>query len=266
MKKAENPVATLKDAKKLKLDARTKLIMIVLISTISVLSRDIIFLGGAFLIALVVDICLKVDLLVAVKRMRHLLSLIIFIAIVQSLFMRTGQKLVYIGNVTFVTTGGLLAGGEFVLRMSIIILAGLIATTSENREMVDGMIKMKLPYEFAFMVSVALRFIPLFREEFTNRLNAIAMRGIDIKKIGIGKRIKVYTYMLSPTVTSTVIRSRELAVAMESKAFRAYKKRSMLRVMTMHWYDWALIVFFILLSAAFLYFNYTIGGTVIKLI
>lgn len=249
----------------MKLDARTKLIMLVLISTISVLSADLVFLAAAFGFALILDIALKVNLLIAVKRIRHLLSLIVFIAIVQSLTTRTGQALVVIGKAQLITVGGLLQGAEFVLRMSIIILAGLIAATSDNREMVDGMIKLKLPYEFAFMVSVALRFIPLFREEFSNRMNAIAMRGIEVKKLDLVRKLKVYTYMLSPTITSTVIKSRDLAVSMEARGFRAYKSRTMLRQMKMRTLDWCMIIFVLCFSAVFLYFNYTVGGTFIMI-
>lgn len=247
----------------MRLDARVKLFVIMVFTTLSVLSKDIIFLSGLFVLNIIVDIIMRIDLMLAVRRMRHFLSLIVFIAIVQSLTVKGGTPLIHIGSVNFVTTRGLLFSGEFILRMGIIILAGLIAATSDNREMTDALIKLKLPYEFAFMVSVALRFIPLFRDEFSNRINAIALRGIDMKKLGFRKKIKVYTYLISPTVSGSIIRSRELAVAMQARAFRAYQARTMLREMRMRLLDWAVLVLFAGIAATFLYFNYTVGGTII---
>lgn len=171
----------------MKTDPRVKLLMIVLLTTLAVLAKDIGYLAIVVAFALILDLCFRIDILNAFKRIKHLISLLVFIAIVQSLTVKGGTVLIHVKNVNLLTTRGIQFSLEFILRMSIIIFAGLIASTTDGREMTDGLLKMHMPYELAFMSSIALRFLPVFREEFSSRMNAISMRGVDIKKLRLKK-------------------------------------------------------------------------------
>ncbi|MBG0765864.1 MAG: hypothetical protein H0S78_13530, partial [Tissierellales bacterium] len=46
------------------------------------------------------------------------------------------------------------------------ITSGVIITTSRDREMIQGIVQFGLPYEFAFMTAVGIKFMPLLVEEF----------------------------------------------------------------------------------------------------
>ncbi|NCA67356.1 MAG: energy-coupling factor transporter transmembrane protein EcfT [Clostridia bacterium] len=246
----------------MKLDPRIKLLLIAMLTSLAVFAKDIVYLGAVALTALLLDIMLRANILDALKRIRHFLSLIVFIAVVQSLTVKSGKSIVSIGNFTFISSAGLLNGAEFALRMGIIILASIIATTEKGRGMTDALIKLKLPYEIAFMVSVTIRFIPMFREEFASRLTALKLRGINIKKLNICKKVKVYTYLLSPTVAGSIIKSRELANAMEARAFRAYPQRTMLRDLRLKFIDYAVIISVIAYVALFAAVSIKIGGII----
>lgn len=244
----------------MKLDPRTKIVFIICMTTLSVIAKDAVYLGIIVLVSLTLDIVLQINLFVAIKRIKYLLTLIIFIAIMQSIFTKGGTKIVYIKDFVFISSKGIISGIEFALRMIIIILASLIATSSKPNEMIDGLIKLKLPYELAFMSNITLRFIPIFRDEFINRLNAIAMRGIEIKKLSFAKKLRVYVYLLTPTITGTMIKSKYLAKSIESRAFRAYKKRAMLRTLKLKYYDYIAIILVLSFVAIFLYFMITKGA------
>jgi energy-coupling factor transport system permease protein len=112
------------------------------------------------------------------------------------------------------------------------------------------------------MSGIALRFIPVFREEFTQRLNAIAMRGIVIKKLPFIKKIKLYGYLISPTVASCFVRSEELSRSMVSRGFRASKNRTMFREMKFTARDACLTALAILAAASYLYCMYRFGTLV----
>ncbi len=246
----------------MKTDPRVKLLIIVLLTTLAVLAKDVAYLSVIVFAALIVTLCLKVDILSAFKRIRHFVWLLIFIAIVQSLTIKGGTVLLHIGNLNLLTTRGIQFALEFILRMSIIVLAGLIATTAEGREMTEGLLLMRMPYELAFMSSIALRFLPVLREEFSSRMNAISMRGIDIKKLGLIKKIKVYAYLISPTVSGCIIRSGELSKSLLSRGFRAEKKRTMLKEFKMSAQDWAIVIVALLLTACYLAAMY-VHGTIV---
>jgi len=89
---------------------------------------------------------------------------------------------------------------------------------------------MKVPYEIAFMVSIAVRFLPIFRNEMIDMVTALQLRGIDLKKLGYREKIKVYQYLLLPITTNSILMAKELATAMEMRGFRAYAQRTSYRV------------------------------------
>ncbi|NLT18544.1 MAG: energy-coupling factor transporter transmembrane protein EcfT [Clostridiales bacterium] len=246
----------------MKIDPRVKLIYILLLTSLAILAKDIIYISTIVLVSIVVNICLKTDIIKAIKRISFYVSFIIFITLVQSMAVKGGTPLIYIGTFVFVSTTGIIFAVEFLLRMLVIILSGIIATSTDGREMADGMQKMGIPYEFVFMSGIALRFFPIFSDEFRARLNAITMRGINIKKLPFRKKIKLYVYLLAPTISGCILRSEQLAVSIEARGFRALEHRTMFRELKMRPIDWVVLVIGLVLAGGFLFCNYYIGSFV----
>ncbi len=213
----------------MKFDPRTKILIVALISTLSVLMDNALLLACLLVVDLILGIMMKVNFPAFFRRAKHLLIVIITLTFIQSVFNREGVALLNVGGFAVLTDYGLNMGLKFILRMSIIISSALIIGTSSIREMTDGLIRIKIPYELAFMTGMALRFLPEFRKDFSDRLTALKLRGVDTASFSLKKKIKIYTYLLTPAVSSGILRSRMLAISMESRAFRAYKRRTMLR-------------------------------------
>lgn len=246
----------------MRLDPRVKLIAILLFSTLAVLATDVVYLSIAVFLVIIFNALLKNNPLPSLKKLRGLISLILFISILQSIFIKGGKPLIYIKSFTLLSTKGLLFGAEFLLRMTIIIFSGLIAMSSSPREMVDGMIKLHIPYELAFMTTLSINYLPALKNEFTTRLNAITLRGIELKKLSLPKKIKLFSYLLSPVLSGCVLKSKDLSLALLSKAFGAGRKRTMLRELKLTFTDWLVIIVLNLASGVYLYFMYTLGGII----
>lgn len=245
-----------------KIDPRVKILFIVILTSLAVLAKDVVYLSIVLFFAIIINLCLRVDLIQGIKRIRHFFSIIIFITIVQSLTVKGGITLINIENVNILTTKGMFFALEFLLRMMIIVFSGTISFSTDGREMADGLLKLHLPYEFVFMSSITLRFLPIFREEFSSRINAISIRGINIKKLKLMKKIKLYSYLIAPTITGCIIRSEDLAISAHSRGFRADRHRTMYREFKMGIVDWFLIVVALALCGAFLFFNYYYGAII----
>jgi energy-coupling factor transport system permease protein len=99
----------------------------------------------------------------------------------------------------------------------------------------------RVPYEFAFAFTTAVRFVPVLAEEAQTIMDAQKARGLELEKGGILKRIRNYVPVLIPLIVSAIRRSLELAEAMESRAWGATKKRSNLYALKLHWGDFALL-------------------------
>jgi energy-coupling factor transport system permease protein len=84
-------------------------------------------------------------------------------------------------------------------------------------------------HEFAFMMSMALRFIPLLWEETEKIKKAQMARGVRFEQGNLFKRIKHYIPILVPLLVSIFRRSEELAMAMEARCYRGGTGRTSIR-------------------------------------
>ncbi|HZX47212.1 MAG TPA: energy-coupling factor transporter transmembrane component T [Clostridia bacterium] len=238
------------------LDPRSKLVLVLCLSTLGVFIQDIWVLTAVISISMVLSAASGSRLFALVKKFRRILWLFVAIAIIQSIFSPSGRVLVNLGGIKLITVGGLYKGVAMVLRMSIVMVSATIMATSNYREIVQGLVQWRIPYEIAFMVSVAIRFLPLLTEEIKNVVTAVQLRGIELDKIPVRQRLKVYSYLIMPVVSGAVIKSRELATTMETRAFRAYPKRTSYMVLTMQRADYAVIIISIAVSILTLMFYF----------
>jgi energy-coupling factor transport system permease protein len=99
----------------------------------------------------------------------------------------------------------------------------------------------RVPYEFAFAFTTAVRFVPVLAEEAQTIMDAQKARGLELEKGSLLKRIRNYIPVLIPLIVSAIRRSLELAEAMESRAWGATKKRTNLYLLKLHRGDVVLI-------------------------
>ncbi|MEM3579293.1 MAG: energy-coupling factor transporter transmembrane component T [Candidatus Bathyarchaeia archaeon] len=117
----------------------------------------------------------------------------------------------------------------------------------------------RVPYEFCFAFTTAVRFVPVLAEEAQTIMDAQKARGLELEKGNFLKRVRNYIPILIPLIVSAIRRSLELAEAMESRAWGATKKRTNLYVLKLRREDYlfAVITVGILATAIFirLYFH-----------
>ncbi|MCL1977973.1 MAG: energy-coupling factor transporter transmembrane protein EcfT [Candidatus Bathyarchaeota archaeon] len=99
----------------------------------------------------------------------------------------------------------------------------------------------RVPYEFAFAFTTAVRFVPVLAEEAQTIMDAQKARGLELEKGSLLKRIRNYIPILIPLIVSAIRRSLELAEAMESRAWGATKKRTNLYLLKLHKGDYILL-------------------------
>ncbi|MGI6732758.1 MAG: energy-coupling factor transporter transmembrane component T family protein [Anaerovoracaceae bacterium] len=222
-------------------DPRTKLVLIVCLSSMAVFMNHLILLGALFLISLLLLLLFRVNVKGVWKRTRALLVIVVFIALAQSLFGQGGQALITLGRLELLTTGGLILAGEFILRMLIIFTSACILTTCGSRDVIQGLVQWKLPYEIAFMAALGIRFIPVFGDEFRDARTAIQLRGIDIKALRLKQKIEVYASLFQPVVAGALIKSRALSLSMEMRGFRSFPNRVSYRVLRLKSLDFVIM-------------------------
>jgi len=105
----------------------------------------------------------------------------------------------------------------------------------------------RVPYEFCFAFTTAVRFVPVLAEEAQTIMDAQKSRGLELERGNFLKRIRNYIPILIPLIVSAIRRSLELAEAMESRAWGATKKRTNLYMLKLRRTDYALAFISILM-------------------
>lgn len=234
------------------LDPRTKLFIIACVSSSAVIINDWVCLTVLFLLSILLLLMSGINPVILVQKTRLLFYMVIFIALMQSIFGPSGRYLVELGSVKLLTTGGLIMAVEFILRMAIIIASAGILSTSSSRQIIQGLVQLKLPYEIAFMASMGITFLPVFAQEFQDAVIAVQLRGIDFRKLSLTQKMEVISSLFQPVAAGAIIKARAIAMSLEMRAFRAYPTRTSYLVLKYQGCDYAVMTGIALVTAVLL--------------
>lgn len=209
-----------------KIDPRVRLLIIICITTLAIIYQSTIYMLVLSLLSILLTMVLKGDLGLVARRLKKIIYLLVSISVVQVIFVRTGFVVLNIDNFVLVYSDGLFRGLNSAMRFFIIICSAAIVTGDSSRRMTASLSAMNIPYSFVFMLMTALRFIPIFTSSFSDAMTAIRLRGVEPKKIKMGKKIKLYSNLLLPVVADAVIKAQNIAVSMEARGFRSQKERT----------------------------------------
>lgn len=113
---------------------------------------------------------------------------------------------------------GLVVGLRMVAMTSLFIL--LLATT-RIQDLTAAMVRqLRVPHEYAFMVTASLRFVPDFLAEIKAVQEAQACRGYSSRG-NIVRRLANYLTIVQPLVLRAVSRSETMAISLELRGFGA---------------------------------------------
>jgi energy-coupling factor transport system permease protein len=121
--------------------------------------------------------------------------------------------------------------------LAIISSTSLFFITTSPDELEQIMKWMRVPRDVVFAFVTAVRFIPVVMLDAFQIMDAQKSRGLEFERGNVVKRVRNMVPILIPLVVNSVIRSGELAEAMESRAYGSTPKPTSLYVMRMKWYD-----------------------------
>lgn len=124
------------------------------------------------------------------------------------------------------------------LRLAFMIIGSSMMTyTTTPNALTDGLEKMlgwlkhiKVPvHEFAMIMTIALRFVPVLVEELDKIMKAQMARGIDFNEGNVIERLRKLIPILIPLMVSAMKRSNELALAMDARCYHGGDGRTKMK-------------------------------------
>ena len=140
---------------------------------------------------------------------------------------------------------GFLHGAIQSLRFNTTLTFGcFIIWSTQPRDLLLAFVKLRVPYNLAFMVTTSLHYIPLITAESRNVILSQRLRGFRYLQFNLLAVIRGLLNSFRPILTNNIRRSTHLGEAVESRAFSpdiVGKQRTYLRSLKMQPQDIALI-------------------------
>ena len=210
-----------------KLNPVTKLLAVFLYCVACIISDSIFVELG--LIFLMLIICFFAGLgKRALSLTKNLLILGGMMFILQLLFVRTGKPLLKIGSLCIFTTDGVFSA----LLLSCRIIATMLPmmrlfAITQMTDLCGAMVKrLHIPYRYAFIVTTAFRFVPLFTSEFHDIEDAQKARGVEYDTKNIFKKIGLVVPLVVPLLMSSLKKVDAGAMSAEVRGFNLRTVRS----------------------------------------
>ncbi|MEN6523258.1 MAG: energy-coupling factor transporter transmembrane component T [Anaerolineaceae bacterium] len=219
------------------LDGRTKLTALAVIFILVLLFSHPVYIVALLAFVLVIWFIARLPSKMLKDLMNYFWMIAVIILVVQIFFypgttnlLKISKPLPAIGFSGFITLEGIAFGIAMVLRLVVImIVAPLMVMTTPLPELMLALVKLKVPYRFAFIMTTALSLLPSIQNRASIIQQAQLCRGISYDSGGnfIGK-LKASVSLMIPLILGAFRDSQTLEVAMNSRAFGAPIKRTFL--------------------------------------
>lgn len=240
-----------------RLDVRSKLAMgLALIGSAFILNHPL-FMISLFLTVLVLSMLARI-LREFLKQTRLLFSVVVMAFILWSLFYRWSlfaatkpSRVIF--KFAFITLDelGLLYGVSMPFRVLVLIGTPLlILMTTRLSDIILALTKLKVPYKLAFTLGLSLRYVPTIVEEMSTIREAQMSRGLELERGGLTSRIKAHIPLLKPLMIRAIEFADRMSLAIETRAFGAFRERTSYREIRMSRVDYAVTTTSMLALAA----------------
>ena len=243
-----------------RLDPRAKLWAVLLAGVACFLFRNVAMLAGLLLLAHLALLSARVP----AERLRwlwaRLLPLLAMILVLQPFFAPgPGPDLFRLGPLRL-TVAGLLDGLSYALRAATLafVAAVLLLTTDPNR-LVQGLVKIGLPYPWGLTVGLAIRYLPTAYGLYVSIGEAQQARGWIVGQGGFMQRARSYIPILVATIIASLRLSDNLGMALAARGLGYPVRRTVLYDLVFTAVDWLIVVAAAILFAGLVAARYGVG-------
>ena len=178
--------------------------------------------------------------------------------LVQTIFSAGGEIFYRLGPVAFHSQGLPLAV-HGTLRLYCMVLLFLQFTMwTHPTDLSQALVKAGLPYRYAMLTGLALRFLPILEEELESIFEAQGERGVDLR--GPLRKALALVPIAVPLCLRTLRRANEVALAMELRGYGFRPGRTFLRTIVYRRADYAVTAVLVISIAACLTVRFLYPG------
>ena len=233
-----------------KLDARTKLVFVLMLTLL-------VFLVDKFPAALLLPASAAAVRLSAripssgINSLKSFTLLAAFIILTQTIFGPGQYFMTQLGAVVPIKREGFFLGLVIVCRLAaLVVLLPVFTQTTPPASIACGLYSLGFSGKTAFIISFTFNLIPGFREEARSIMDAQMLRGV--------KRftIRSFAALAAPLMLGAMRKAQASSIAMDCRAFCAYKTRTWTKLPRMTKADFLFIMACTVFCVCLLFLNY----------
>ena len=232
----------------------TKLVWSAVILVLALILDSPWYLGGIILSVILMGFVAKVAKETLVYT-GGLLAFSVIIFLIQVWFRPCGRVLFsvlpsswpVVGGWLPVTIGGVLYGLAMSLRVLCIVTPfSVILSTTQPRDIIMALVdKLHVPYDYAFLFTTTLRFIPIITAEVSTISQAQRSRAYAVEGWNPIRRLKAFAPIAMPIVFIAIEKAERLGLCMDLRGYGS-KERTYLRAFKLRFVDWFALALMIL--------------------
>ncbi|MDR2942238.1 MAG: energy-coupling factor transporter transmembrane protein EcfT [Treponema sp.] len=264
-----------------KIDTRVKILFILIFTILS-------FVVDKFpvcVILLISILTIRIAWKIPFRSVKTIITISLLVILTHTLFAE-GENYIFKPIFGFsLKRDGLFSGLTIACRLSaLLLLFPILTETASSHKIARAFVCFCTNYRIAFIISSAFNMIPLFREEGRTIMDAQKLRGSDVfeerirvyrkpaqnctfgthankrkimdrKFLGFVIKLKAYPSLVVPLVLGAMRKAQSASVAMDSRAFGAFKTRTWLEKSVMKVHDYLFLAGFLLFSCIVLFAN-----------
>lgn len=163
-----------------------------------------------------------------VRIFSSLAKLAAFLFFAQVFFVRDGSVVFELSPALRVTDLGLSFSALFSLRLVAATMPpALMLSITRMSDISNVLVKyLRVPYKYAFVLTTAIRFIPLFADEMNAIAEAQMSRGVDFDTKNFIRKLRLMIPLCVPLLVSSVRRIEAGAISAEMRGFNLRKPSS----------------------------------------
>jgi energy-coupling factor transport system permease protein len=203
-----------------RLNPITKLILSFGLCVSCFLSKNLLLILGIILLNLLVS-GLSGIIGRSARILRSLVKLSLLLFAVQIFFVRQGRILLRFPADIYITDEGFLFSLLFVSRLIAAAMPlTLMLSVTRMSDISNALNRyFRIPYKYTFVLTTAIRFIPLFAAEMAAITDAQAARGVEFDTRNIFKKFRLLLPLCVPLLISSVRRIEGGAISAELRGF-----------------------------------------------
>ena len=243
-----------------RLDPRVKMLAVALISVLAFILSELVYLVLLLGFILLLLVLARSSYGKAFFALKFVIRFMVLITLLWPIFDRSGTPVLFSIGPLDITEPAVWRGVTSAVRVGCFATVWYILMfTTSQRDLVRGLVKLGLRFDYGLALAISFRFIPTFGLTVESIKDAQRARALELDKGSIVRRSRNYVSILVPTIVSALRTADALALTLQSRAYGATSNRTYLREIRMSPSDYAAVVVVVLILLVPMLAKYVYG-------